>query len=100
MALDSRPLLVSIDLPFGGTNLEENLMSHTGLAASELSHMSHVTYCHTCHTLSHMSHIITHCHTLSQGLQPARTGRETADQVVWLEGPQRGRRMPNIKVLP
>ena len=55
MALDSRPLLVSIDLPFGGTNLEENLMSHTGLAASELSHMSHiVTHVTHYHTLSHI----------------------------------------------
>ena len=33
-----------------------------------------------------------------QGLKPASTGKETADQVVWLEGPERGRRMPNIKV--
>ena len=33
-----------------------------------------------------------------QGLKPAITGKETAEQVVWLEGPERGRRMPNIKV--
>jgi len=31
-------------------------------------------------------------------LEPASTGGETAEQVVWLEGPERGRRMPNIKV--
>ena len=35
---------------------------------------------------------------MTQGLQPASTGEETAEQVVWLEGPERGRRMPNIKV--
>jgi len=31
-------------------------------------------------------------------LHPASTGKATAEQVVWLEGPERGRRMPNIKV--
>ena len=35
---------------------------------------------------------------MTQGLQPASTGGETAEQVIWLEGPERGRRMPNIKV--